>query len=479
MKSFLAATFGLLLVACQPAPPAATGETESPAPATPPALVDPAHIDGVLREVVEQDRAVGVSALVFERGQEAYFGAFGMADREAGRAMARDTLAQVYSMTKPVTGVVLMTLYDEGRFKLDDPLSTYLPEYADVRVHAGEDASGQPVLEAPQRPILVRDILRHTAGFAAAFEDDAAARLYREAGVDSREITLEEMSRRLARVPLAYQPGTRWLYGISVDVQARLAEVLAGKPFAQLVQERVLDPLGMKETAYFVPPERRGRMMAVYELREAGGFDRLPDSPALDNAYREWTMAPGGYGLVSTLDDYMRFGRMLANGGELEGTRILAADTVALMATDDLPDTVGDRSWLPGKGQVGFGIDFAVRHSPPAHQGEASGAVGEFFWDGYANTLFWVDPRHDIVAVLFTQSIPPGGTDLHKRFRDAVYHRDAEASSANKPPAPPDADADADPEGAQPDADQAADAAADADDEADAAADAGEGTGAD
>src|SRR5690606_34868789 len=134
--------------------------------------------------------------------------------------------------------------------------------------------------------------------------------------------------------------------------------------------------------------------------------------------------------------DYMRFARMLANGGELDGARILREDTVALMARDDLPDTVGDRSWLPGKGQVGVGIDFAVRHSTPAHEGEASGAVGEFFWDGFANALFWVDPANDIVAVLFTQSIPPGGTDLHKRFRDAVYVHHGEASSAGRGPAP-------------------------------------------
>ena len=435
MKPYLVAALGLLLAACQPAPTAAPATPDAPE-ASASTLVDPEHIDAVLGGIVESDRAVGVSALVYERGREAYFGAFGQADREAGRPMRRDTLAQIYSMTKPVTGVVLMTLYEEGLFALDDPLSKHLPEYADVLVYAGEDADGKPLLAAPERPILVRDILRHTAGFAAAFEDDTPARLYREAGIDGRGITLDEMSRRLASVPLAYQPGTRWLYGISVDVQARLAEVLAGRPFAQLVRERVLEPLAMHDTAYYVAPGRRDRMAAMYRLRDEGGFERLPDSPALDGAYREWPMSPGGYGLVSTLDDYMRFGRMLAGGGELDGVRILQADTVALMARDDLPDTVGDRSWLPGKGQVGFGIDFAVRHSPPAHEGEASGAIGEFFWDGYANTLFWVDPANDIVAVLFTQSIPPGGTDLHKRFRDAVYHRDPEASSAGKGPAP-------------------------------------------
>ena len=438
MKSYLAVALGLLLAACQPTstPTPDDGANPTATEAQAPSLVDADHIDSVLGGLVVEDRAVGVSALVYERGQEAYFGAFGDADREAGRPMQRDTLAQIYSMTKPVTGVVLMTLYDEGRFGLDDALSDHLPEYADVLVYAGDDEAGQALLTAPERPILVRDILRHTAGFAAAFEDDAPAQLYREAAIDTREISLEEMSRRLAAVPLAYQPGTRWLYGISVDVQARLAEVLAGKPFAQLVQERVLDPLDMHDTTWHVVPERRGRMAAMYELQDGGGFERLPDSPWLDNAYRKWPMSPGGYGLVSTLDDYMRFGRMLAGGGELDGVRILEADTVALMARDDLPDTVGDRSWLPGKGQVGFGIDFAVRHSPPAHEGEASGAVGEFFWDGFANTLFWVDPKNDIVAVLFTQSIPPGGTDLHKRFRDAVYVHDADASSAGKGPAP-------------------------------------------
>lgn len=439
MRIRLAAVLGLLLAACQPASntgPAAA--SDAPAGAAPqPTVVDAAHIDQVLQGIVDEGRAVGVSALVHERGREAYFGAFGMADREAARPMARDTLAQVYSMTKPVTGVVLMSLYEQGLFELDEPLATYLPEYANVRVHAGEDADGEPILVAPERPILVRDILRHTAGFAAAFEDNPAAALYREADVDSRAITLAQMSERLAALPLAYQPGTRWLYGISVDVQARLAEVLAGRPFEQLVRERVLEPLRMADTSYHVAEDRRGRMAAMYEYAD-GAFTRLPDSPALDNAYREWTLAaPGGYGLVSTLDDYMRFGRMLLDGGSFDGARVLDADTVRLMATDMLPAEVTDRSWLPGKGQVGFGIDFAVRHSPPANAEEASGAVGEFFWDGYANTLFWVDPANDIVAVLFTQSIPPGGTDLHKRFRDAVYHGHPDASAANRAAATP------------------------------------------
>jgi CubicO group peptidase (beta-lactamase class C family) len=416
----------MLLAACQPAPGPATADT---APAAATARVGAGHIDGVLRGRVADGKAVGLSALVYEGGREAYFGAFGDADREAGRAMARDTIVQIYSMTKPVTGVVLMTLYEEGLFQLDDPLSRHLPEYADMRVFAGMDEAGEPRYEALARPISIYDILRHTAGFAADNDDSPPGRLMAEASPIHPRHTLEEFSRRLAGVPLAAQPGTRWIYGASVDVQARLAEKLSGKPFAQLMRERVLDPLGMHDTYYLVPEEKRTRMAAIYRYEE-GAFIRVrgDEFPPLNTD--AWTFTPGGFGLASTLDDYMRFARMLLGGGEVDGVRILQPDTVALMATDALSPQVTDRSWLPGKGQVGFGIDFAVRHSPPADADEASGAVGEFFWDGYANTLFWIDPRNDIAAVLFTQYVPPSGTGLHKAFRDAVYVHDPEASAA-------------------------------------------------
>lgn len=435
MRACLVIGLSVLLAACQSlSPPAEPGA--SPAPAAARSRVDPAHIDEVLRGRVAEGRAVGVSALVYQGGREAYFGAFGDADREAGRAMARDSIVQVYSMTKPITGVVLMTLYEEGRFRLDDPLSKHLPEYAAVRVFAGVDATGQPRYEAPVRPITVYDILRHTAGFATDEDETPVGRLLAQARPGDPRHTLAEFSERLARVPLVAQPGTRWIYGPSVDVQARLAEKLAGKPFAQLMRERVLDPLGMRDTSYLVPGEKRGRLAAIYKM-EDGTFirGRADEFPTINT--EAWTLTPGGFGLASTLDDYMRFARMLVGGGEVDGVRILKPDTVALMATDALSPQVTDRSWLPGKGQVGFGIDFAVRHSPPADAAEASGAVGEFFWDGYANTLFWIDPRNDIAAVLFTQYVPPGGTGLHKAFRDAVYIHDAEASAAGRPPRAP------------------------------------------
>lgn len=426
MRVCLALGVSVLLAACQPSLPVAA------IPAAAATHVDAARIDEALGGRVADGRLVGVSALIYEDGSEAYFGAFGDADREAGQAMSRDTLVQIYSMTKPITGVVLMTLYEEGRFQLDDPLSKYLPEYADLQVFVGADASGQPRFEALARPITVYDILRHTAGFAVDGDETPLGRLLAEAKpVDPRH-TLAEFSERLARVPLAAQPGTRWIYGPSVDVQARLAEQLSGRPFAQLMRERVLDPLGMHDTYYLVPEAKRARMAAIYRLEE-GAFvrGRADEFPTLNT--EAWTFTPGGFGLVSTLDDYMRFARMLVGRGEVDGMRILKPETVALMATDALSERITERSWLPGKGQVGFGIDFAVRHSPPADAAEASGAVGEFFWDGYANTLFWVDPENAIAAVLFTQYVPSGGTDLHKAFRDAVYADDAKASAARKP----------------------------------------------
>lgn len=392
------------------------------------ARIDRERIDAVLRGLVESGQVVGVSALVWQDGREAYFGAFGHADREDGRPMRRDTLVQIYSMTKPVTGVALMQLYEQGRFGLDDPVARYLPEFAGVRVHAGTDANGQPILVAPQRPPTIRDLLRHTAGLATTESPGLPGERYRQAGLDRLDITLEEKVRRLAGVPLAYQPGTRWLYSDAVDVQARLVEVLSGLPFDRYLQRHVFGPLRMKDTGHVLRARDRARMAALYRRSDDGVMTRLPDEQAL-RPYREDSIRQGGWGLLSTLDDYMRFARMLLEGGGLDGVRLLRPETVRLMASDALPAGLQDRSWLPSKGQVGFGIDFAVRVAPPRDAQEASGEVGEFFWDGLANTLFWVDPANRIAAVLFAQWIPFGGVPLHKAFRDAVYAEDTSAAA--------------------------------------------------
>jgi CubicO group peptidase (beta-lactamase class C family) len=380
-----------------------------------------ARIDSTLQAYVTSGTIAGVSALLFEKGEEVYYNAFGLADREANRAMARNTIVQIFSMTKPITGVALMTLYEEGAFQLDDPVSQYAPEFENMRVYAGEDATGEPILEPPHRPVTIRDLTRHTAGFATGGDLPGVGPLLSAADPLNRENTLVEMADRFGRVPLWFHPGERWAYGPSVDVQAFLVERLSGQPFDAYVKEHIFDPLGMTQTRYFIPEADRDRFAALYQRSDDGTLTRVPDEQAHAFNTNHWALTPGGFGLTSTLDDYMRFARMLVNEGELDGTRILNPETVHLMATNHLPDSVTERSWLPSKGQVGFGIDFAVRVNPPASADENHGIVGEFFWDGAASTLFWVDPVNDLTAVLFVQLVPFDRVRLHKTFRDAIY----------------------------------------------------------
>jgi CubicO group peptidase (beta-lactamase class C family) len=384
--------------------------------------LDLKRIESALTGMVEDGRAAGVSVLIWKDGREAYFGAAGFADREPDRRMARDTIAQIYSMTKPVTGVALMQLWEQGRFGLDDPLYRYLPEFESIQVYAGKDAAGSPVYRAPARPISVRDIMRHTAGFAYGPGNTPAHDAYVKADPMSLDIDLAEMGKRLARVPLLFDPGTRWSYSIAVDVQALLVEKLSGQKFAEYARQQVFEPLGMRETAWREPDERLPRLAAVYRNKD-GKLARDSDAAIRKLNFQDNRLTGGGFGLASTVDDYMRLARMLLNGGELDGARILKPSTVKLMATDQLDPRITDRGFLPGKGSVGFGFDFAVRVSQPQKPEENRGAVGEFFWDGAASTLFWVDPANHLAAVFFTQKMPFDGT-LHRDIRKAIYGPD-------------------------------------------------------
>ncbi|OQP61253.1 serine hydrolase [Niastella vici] len=378
------------------------------------------RIDATLKRFIDSNKIAGVSALIFENGKEVYFNAFGLADREANVRMDRNTIVRIFSMTKPVTGVALMTLYEKGAFQLDDPLSKYLPEYADMKVFTGVDASGNIIVEPAKRPITVRDITRHTAGFAGT-DIPALADLVKKADYMNPANTLAEMSTKLASLPLQFHPGDQWAYGPSVDVQARLVEKLSGKPFDQYLQEVIFDPLKMTNTRYVVPEKDRPRFAALYNRSDDGVLTRVPEERANGFNTKDWALKPGGWGLTSTLDDYMKFAQMLVHGGRSGKVQILKPETVKLMSTNQLSDTITKRMWLPSKGQVGFGIDFAVRTKLPATKEENNGTVGEFFWDGAASTLFWVDPHNDLTAVLFTQLMPFDKVKLHKSFRDAIY----------------------------------------------------------
>jgi CubicO group peptidase (beta-lactamase class C family) len=392
--------------------------TNIPAPIVTSAVKD--RIDATLKHFTDSGKTVGVSALIFEKGKEVYFNAFGYADREGKVPMDRNTIVRIYSMTKPVTGVALMSLYEKGAFQLDDPLSKYAPEFAEMKVFTGVDTNGNVLTEPAKRPITIRDITRHTAGFAG-LDIPALTNLVRKADPMNPANTLSEMAKKLASLPLRFHPGDQWAYGVSVDVQAYLVERLSGKPFDQYIKETIFDPLKMTNTRYVVPESDRPRFAALYNRSDVGVLTRAPDAQANAFNTKEWALKPGGSGLTSTLDDYMKFTQMLVNKGKLGKVRILKPETVQLMSTNHLSDTISKRMWLPSKGRVGFGIDFAVRTQPPADKDENNGVVGEFFWDGAASTMFWIDPTNELTAVLFTQMVPFDKVKLHKRFRDAVY----------------------------------------------------------
>lgn len=378
------------------------------------------RIDSTLKSFIDSNKTVGVSALVFEKGKEVYYNAFGYADREAKTPMDRNTIVRIFSMTKPITGVALMTLFEKGAFKLDDPISKYASEFANMKVFKGVDGNGNPVLEPAKRPITIRDITRHTAGFAGT-DIPVLGDMVRKADAMNRENTLSEMAKRLASLPLQFHPGDQWAYGPSVDVQAYLVEKLSGKSFDQYVKETILEPLQMTNTRYVISSNDLKRFAALYNRNDSGILNRASDEQANSFNTKNWPLKPGGWGLTSTLDDYTKFAQMLVNKGKLNKVRILKPETVELMSTSQLSDTISKRMWLPSKGRVGFGIDFAVRTALPQTKDENNGVIGEFFWDGAASTLFWVDPKNELTAVLFTQLVPFDRVKLHKRFRDAIY----------------------------------------------------------
>lgn len=418
MKSLLVSAATLLLLA----PAAVHADTPSAAPARSGTVrIDQAKVDRALAEMVSSGRAVGVSALVWQDGHEVYFGAAGQADREAERPMRRDTLAQIYSMTKPVTGVALMKLWEQGRFGLDDPLARYLPAFGQTKVFAGLDAAGQPILRAPERPILIRDILRHTAGFGYGAGEDYPGLEWSRLDPLNPGHDLAEFGQRLAEVPLLYDPGQQWRYSAAVDVQALLIEKLTGVPLENHVRQEIFAPLGMSESAWTQPESRFSRLAAMYQAGPDGTLERASEREQRGLNFdpdRKLTM--GGAGIASTIDDYMRFARMLLNNGTLDGASILKPSTVELMATNQLDPRITERSWLSSKGTGGFGIDFFVRTSQPQDASENRGAVGEYFWDGRASTLFWIDPANRLAAVFFVQVVPFDGT-LHQDLRRAIY----------------------------------------------------------
>jgi len=369
-----------------------------------------ARLGAVMRGEIERGRVPGAVALIARRGRLGFFESFGQRDAASGAPMHTDAIFRIYSMTKPITSVAAMMLWEEGRFLLSDPAAKYLPELSDLEVAVERDGEIERV--PLERALTIQDLLRHTSGLTYEFRGSGPVhKMYMSARVYSRAQNSADQVATLGRLPLLHQPGTRWEYGRSTDVLGRLVEVLSGQPLSAFFEQHILAPLGMVDTAFHVPPRHHSR------LAEAFGKD--PDSGAavqLLEVRDPPNFESGGGGLTSTASDYARFLQMLLDGGTLDGHRLLSRKTIELMTADHLgPITGAPDLLLPGHG---FGLGFEVR----LHAGIAPvpGSVGQYFWGGLAGTTFWVDPAEEMFALLLIQA--PGQRDYYRTlFRDLVY----------------------------------------------------------
>ena len=373
------------------------------------------RLDVGMQRMVDDGKVAGVVTMLARNGHLAFVDAAGVQDVETGTPMSPDSIFLIYSMTKPVTGVAMMMLYEEGRWRLNDPVSKYIPEFANLEVHMGEHVDGSPALEAASRSMTMRELMTHAAGLDY-FSDGPVGRQYRQRDVLNPDAPLQTMIDKLAALPLRSQPGTSYYYSIAVDVQGYLVEKLSGQPFDEFLLTRIFEPLGMVDTGFFVPAGEIDRAARIHRL-DASGQLSLDD--ASEGGRKVRTLPPagpsGGAGLYSTAGDYLRFTQMLLNGGEFDGQRLLSPRTVEMMRTnhqleEPLSTMTAGRGW---------GLDFAVVLDAAA-AGEPY-PDGTYFWSGVAGTWFWIDPVSDLTFVGMIQHRGDSRREIQGLSRNLVY----------------------------------------------------------
>lgn len=370
------------------------------------------RIKQIMQSYVNQDKLGGIVTLVARRGKVVHFEKYGMMD--SNKSMKYDSIFRIASMTKPITSVAIMMLYEEGHFQLNDPISKFIPEFKDVKVFSTIDEKGLKV-EEPENPISIRDLLTHTSGLTYGyFGKTHVDSIYRKA--DLFKGTLKEMVRKLTKIPLLYQPGTKWHYSVSTDVLGYLVEVISGKSLEEFLEQRIFKPLDMKDTGFYVPKKKISRFTALYGLAKNGGI-KIIEKPESSPKSRPPEFFSGGGGLVSTTSDYFRFTQMLLNKGELGGKRLLGRKTVEFMTKNHLSEELLPiHPVLPGKG---FGLGFAVMVD--ISKSYIIGSKGEFEWRGIYNTFFWIDPKEELILILMTQFTPYLYYQINKEFKILTY----------------------------------------------------------
>ena len=370
------------------------------------------------KKYVAEGKIPGALTLVSRHGEVAHFSGIGQMDAERGKPMKEDTIFRIYSMSKPITSVALMMLYEEGHFQLEDPVHKFIPEWEDLKVVVS-GAYPNFTTRRPERDMSMRDILSHQAGLTYSFHfRDSVDAAYRDlrifaggAGLGLPDETLAEQVKKMADLPLLFTPGTRWNYSVATDICGYLIEVISGKPFDTYLQENLFGPLGMVDTAFHVPAEKADRFAACYAPTPDGKGMSLQDDPGDSDYLKPPKLLSGGGGLVSTAGDYAKFCQMLLNGGHADGNRFLSRKTIELMTTNHLPDGQDLAAVAPpgafseaAMNGTGFGLGFSVLMD--LRKAQIAGSPGQFAWGGAASTAFWIDPVEDLFLVFMTQLLP-------------------------------------------------------------------------
>lgn len=378
------------------------------------------RLHALMQQVVDDKQISGIVTILARHGKIVDYRAYGVKDFSTRAPMTKDAIFRDFSMTKPVTGVAMMILYEQGKWLPDDPIAKYIPEFAHLKVYKGVDSEGKMIREDPAHPPTMRELMSHTAGFTyGVFGDTPVDKMY-QASQPLQSENLQQMIDKLSKIPLLYQPGKAWVYSLSVDIQGYIVEKLSGQSLPDFMAQHIFKPLGMRDAGFFVPAGKRSRFVTMYQTNKKGELVALPTN---DDATQP-TLPSGGGGLVSTAEDYYRFAQMLANGGELDGVRVIAPSSVRLMTSNHVPIelltgqfAIGLQTMRPG---FGYGYDCAVEFDPP--EANLSDGKGTFLWDGAAGTWFWVDPTNDIVFIGMIQRIlTAGGPQLEYQSRSAVY----------------------------------------------------------
>jgi CubicO group peptidase (beta-lactamase class C family) len=383
------------------------------------------NVSRLVQSYIDDQKLPGAISLVARRGKVVHFETYGSMDVERQKAMRSDAIFRFYSMTKPIASVGLMMLYEEGKFQLDDPASKYIPELKGLKVFVSGTADKFESRD-PAREMTVRDLLMHTSGLVARDTASPVGELYRKAGFAGGDSpgTLADMIVKLSQIPLQVDPGSRWIYGISTDLVGYLCEVISGLPLDRYLDERVLGPLGMVDTSFSVPASKVDRFAANYSPRAGTPRYLLVDDPATSPYVGQRTYFSGAGGLVSTAADYLRFCKMLGNGGELDGVRILGPRTLGLMTLNHLPGgkdlaTMAQSAAETQREGQGFGLGFAVLLDQTVAQ--IIGTPGEFYWGGAASTAFFVNPAEELIMLFLTQLRPSSTYPIRRELRQTIY----------------------------------------------------------